>query len=150
MEYCPGGELYYYLCRLGKFKERTVQFYAANILVALDHLHNNLGVVYRDLKPENILIGSDGFAKLTDFGLSKANMKGRLSKTICGTRDYIAPEVLSGRGYGFSCDWWSFGCLIYEMLTGLPVFFEDREDERTLDKAILTKEPNLDSPLISD
>lgn len=138
------------MLRLGKFKHLTVEFYAANILLALEHLHSDLGVIYRDLKPENILLGEDGYLWLADFGLSRSNMKGQLTRTVCGTKDYIAPEVLVGRGYGFSCDWWSFGCLIYEMLTGYPVFFEDRLDDNKLDRAILTKTPKLDSPLISE
>lgn len=77
-------------------------------------------------------------------------MKGRLSKTICGTKDYLAPEILEGKGYGFSCDWWSFGCLLYEMLTGEAVFGQDRLDDATLFNAILWKKPNLSSPLLSN
>jgi len=76
------------------------------------------------LKPENVLIAADGYAKLTDFGLSKDDMiKGKLSKSICGTTEYLAPEVLKGDGYDSSCDWWGFGCIIYEMLVGLPPFY---------------------------
>ena len=106
--------------------------------------------MYRDLKPENVLLGEDGYIWLADFGLSRSNMKGRLSKTICGTKDYIAPEILKGKGYGFSCDWWSFGCLLYEMLTGIQLFHQDRCDDATLFNAIMKKRVSLDSPHISD
>lgn len=75
LDYCPGGELFFYLQRIGRFKETSARFYAANILLALECIHKN-GIVYRDLKPENILVASDGYAKLTDFGLSKDEMLG--------------------------------------------------------------------------
>lgn len=82
-------------------------------------------MVYRDMKPENILIGYDGYAKITDFGLSKEDMDGKLTESICGTTEYLAPEVLIGNGYSYSCDWWSFGCLLYEMMVGVPPFYCD-------------------------
>lgn len=100
LEFCPGGELFFYLQKLGKFQARSAQFYAANVLLALEHLHQR-GILYRDLKPENILIGKDGYAKLTDFGLSKMNMDTpkATATEICGTLEYLAPEVYIGNGY---------------------------------------------------
>ncbi len=92
------------------------------MLLALEYVHSDLNVVYRDLKPENILIGVDGYIRLADFGLSKSNIKNKLVHSICGTREYLAPEVLKGKGYDTSCDWWAFGCLIYEMITGTNPF----------------------------
>jgi serine/threonine protein kinase len=110
--------------------------------LALEHLHES-GIVYRDLKPENILVAKDGYAKLTDFGLSKEDMVDRETYSICGTTQYLAPEVYTGKGYGFSCDWWSFGCLIYEMLVGVPPFYCNNNDE--LYVAIMKKEPTYHS-----
>lgn len=82
------------------------------------------------MKPENILIDSDGFAKLTDFGLSKDNIIGdTLANSFCGTAEYLAPEVLKKEAYGKVCDWWSFGCVIYEMLTALPPFYSKQRTE---------------------
>ena len=75
------------------------------------------------LKPENVLIDKDGCAKLTDFGLSKENIKGNTdAKTLCGTPEYLAPEIVDRKGHGKAVDWWSVGAIIYEMLTGSPPF----------------------------
>ena len=73
IDYVPGGELFSYMKRMGKFTVEQTRFYAAEVLLALDHLHNDLKIIYRDLKPENILVDSNGHIKLTDFGLSKSN-----------------------------------------------------------------------------
>ena len=92
-------------------------------------------MIYRDLKPENVLIDREGFAVLTDFGLSKDSIMGEdfLTKSFCGTTEYLAPEVLLakqyGSSYGNSCDWWSFGCLLYEMLTSNPPFYSSSKEE---------------------
>ena len=82
------------------------------------------------LKPENILVDIDGYAKLTDFGLSKENMKkDNLATSFCGTCEYLAPEIINKQPYGIACDWWSFGCVLYEMLTGVPPFYGKKNDE---------------------
>jgi len=114
-----------------------VKFYAAEILLALEHLHTN-GVIYRDLKPENILITSEGHICLTDFGLCKEGIEKEDDRTgtFCGTPEYLAPEVLKGKGYGKAVDWWSFGSLIYEMLTGLPPFYS--QDVQEMYRKIMT------------
>lgn len=86
------------------------------------------------------MVDKDGYAKLTDFGLSKDNIIGdRLATSFCGTPEYVAPEVLSKRGYGLACDWWSFGCVLYEMLTGIPPFY--CKNKADVYDSILYKEP---------
>ena len=92
-------------------------------MLALKHLHSKR-IVYRDLKPENIVIDQNGYPKLADFGLSKEDVgKSNLTQTVCGTPEYIAPEVLLRKGHGLEIDWWSLGCVVYEMLTGTPPFY---------------------------
>eukprot|EP01106_Pelomyxa_sp_JSP_P015331 TRINITY_DN522_c0_g1_i7.p1 TRINITY_DN522_c0_g1~~TRINITY_DN522_c0_g1_i7.p1 ORF type:complete len:293 (-),score=86.64 TRINITY_DN522_c0_g1_i7:97-975(-) len=121
MDFVNGGELFFHLKNESKFAESRVRFYAAEITLALMHLHS-LGIVYRDLKPENILLDYQGHVKITDFGLSKAIPK-EGTKTFCGTPEYLAPEVLKEKGHSTPVDWWSLGTLIFEMLTGLPPFY---------------------------
>lgn len=124
LDYCAGGELFFHLGKEGKFEESRARFYAAQITLALEHLHT-LDVIYRDLKPENVLLSHEGNVRLTDFGLSKENVseKDRGAHTFCGTPEYIAPEILNRSGHGRAVDWWSLGALLYEMLTGLPPFY---------------------------
>jgi protein-serine/threonine kinase len=128
LEYCPGGELFFHLSRAGRFSEGRCRFYASEILLAIEYLHR-LNIIYRDLKPENILLDSDGHVKLTDFGLSKEGIQDNFSaKSMCGTPEYLAPEILNKAGHGKAVDWYSLGALMYEMLTGLPPFYtRDRE-----------------------
>jgi len=124
MDYVNGGELFFHLQQEEKFNEERVRFYAAEICLGLEYLHSS-GVLYRDLKPENILLTNRGHICLTDFGISKEGLESDDARTatFCGTPEYLAPEVLAGKGYGKGVDWWSFGTLIFEMLTGLPPFY---------------------------
>ncbi|KAF3108738.1 serine/threonine protein kinase psk1 [Orbilia oligospora] len=122
LEYAQGGELFNYLAAERIFPEDTAAFYTAEIILALDHLHRNVGVVYRDLKPENCLLDSQGHLLLTDFGLSKVAEDGARCKSLSGTPEYMAPEVLEGKTYGFEVDWWSLGALLFDLLTGSPPF----------------------------
>merc|ERR1719355_539271 len=128
LEFCPGGELFFHLSRAGRFSEGRCKFYSAELLLAIGYLHS-LNIIFRDLKPENILLDGDGHAQLTDFGLSKEGIEDNFSaKTMCGTPEYLAPEILDKRGHGKAVDWYSLGALMYEMLTGLPPFYtRDRE-----------------------
>ncbi|CAG9323466.1 unnamed protein product [Blepharisma stoltei] len=128
VDFCPGGELFFHLSRAKRFDENRARFYAACIVLALDHLHKQ-NIVYRDLKPENVLLDADGFIKLTDFGLSKDMSNNCLTKTFCGTPEYLAPETLTKQGHSFEVDWWSLGCMIYEMLIGLPPFYTKRRTD---------------------
>lgn len=126
MEYVKGGELFYYLRKYGRFSPETTLFFAAEILMALKFLHSK-NILYRDLKPENILITSDGHIKLADFGF--ATISGENVYLLCGTPEYMAPEKLLGDGDTKETDYWSYGCLIYEMLCGTPPFYDNTTDD---------------------
>ena len=122
MDFLNGGELFFHLQNEIRFSEDRARFYAAEIVLALSHLHSK-GVIYRDLKPENVLLDSEGHIKLTDFGLSKTgHAKNALTNTFCGTPEYLAPEVIKSDGYTFTVDWWSLGMLTYEMISGINPF----------------------------
>ena len=122
MEFIQGGELFFHLHREIRFDDEKTRFYIAELILVLNFLHKN-NIIYRDIKPENILLDIDGHIKLTDFGLSKlCSGENEKAYTICGTVYYIAPEVLEGKGYNNTVDWWSLGCLMYEMLSGRPLF----------------------------
>ena len=120
-EFLPGGELFFHLKKNGGFKEKAVKFYMAQVLLALEFMHKN-NYIYRDLKPENILIDKEGNIKLTDFGLSKIMKPKEITFTLCGTAEYLAPEILFGQGYDKTCDWFSFGVVIFEMFCGYHPF----------------------------
>ncbi|KAJ4375987.1 cytochrome c oxidase subunit 1 [Neocucurbitaria cava] len=155
LDYCPGGEVFSYLRRARRFNEPTSQFYAAEIVLILEFLHEREGVAYRDLKPENILIDAEGHLKLVDFGFAKkvenstlfnqgiegwTNRSAGETYTLCGTPEYLAPEVIRNTGmpsyttilvldlhklgHGTAVDWWAFGILVYEFLVGQPPFWD--------------------------
>ena len=141
-EFIQGGDLFFHIHSGQKFSTQKTKFYLVEIILAIDFLHKN-NMIYRDLKPENILIDSKGHIKLTDFGLSKivTNIEEK-SFTICGTLQYIAPEIISGEGYNESVDWWSLGIIMYEMLTGKLPFkfnFDSQEEQEQNDLNIYDK-----------
>ncbi|KAK5064946.1 hypothetical protein LTR84_000780 [Exophiala bonariae] len=147
LDYTPGGEIFSYLRRARRFPFSTVQFYAAEITLILAYLHEVQFVAYRDLKPENILLDVDGHLKLVDFGFAKYLPPGQqeqspggakpesehlepqasgagVTYTLCGTPEYLAPEVIRNTGHGTAVDWWALGILVYEMLIGQPPFWD--------------------------
>mmetsp|Transcript_39705 Transcript_39705/g.52344 ORF Transcript_39705/g.52344 Transcript_39705/m.52344 type:complete len:467 (+) Transcript_39705:106-1506(+) len=121
MEFCPGGDLFTALMQYPLTAEGVI-FYSAEILLALQYLHKKY-IVYRDLKPENILLDAEGHVKLADLGLAKILGRGGITYTLCGTEVYVAPETLANNGYGFSVDFWQFGCFIFELYTGHSPFY---------------------------
>jgi len=127
LDYVGGGELFFWLKKEKRFSEERCALYCAEISLAIQCMHD-ADIVYRDLKPENILLDSRGHLKLTDFGLAKGgvcSMDGsRGAKTFCGTPEYLAPEILENRGHGKAVDWWALGTLLYEMMTGLPPYYD--------------------------
>ncbi|KAL7508588.1 hypothetical protein ACHAXN_005677, partial [Cyclotella atomus] len=122
IELVIGGEFFSHLRNAVKFNSSTAQFYASHIALIFEHLHSR-NVIYRDLKPENLLLDQDGYLKITDFGFAK--IVSYKTYTLCGTPEYIAPEVLLSKGHGKGVDWWTLGILIYEMLVGEPPFVDD-------------------------
>ena len=110
-----GGEIFRLLRKENVFPNDVALFYIAEITLALEYLHMR-SIAYRDLKPENLLIASDGHMKITDFGFAK-KIQDR-SFTLCGTPEYLAPEIILGQGHNHGVDWWALGILLYEMLSG--------------------------------
>lgn len=117
LEYVQGGELYSRMRTEEPLSNSDATFYASEIVCAFGHLHG-MDCVYRDLKPENVLLTTEGHIKITDFGFAKLLEKDGLAWTLCGTPEYLAPEIIQCQGHGKSVDWWTLGILIYEMLCG--------------------------------
>ena len=114
LEVSLGGELFTVLRARQAFDEPTARFYAASVVLAFEYLHSR-DIIYRDLKPENLMMTEEGFLRVTDFGFAKVIPDGR-TYTLCGTPDYLAPEIVSGKGHGKGVDWWTLGIFLFEML----------------------------------
>ncbi len=123
LEVLLGGELFKFLRAENQFPETWSKFYAASVLLAFRDIHSKK-IAYRDLKPENLVLDSNGFLKLVDFGLAKKVDSGK-TWTLCGTPDYLAPEVILNEGHDWAVDYWALGVLIFEMTAGSPPFYAD-------------------------
>lgn len=138
LEYLDGGELFHHLDQQKYLSEKDASYYIAQIVLALRYLHLSMKVIYRDLKPENCMLNADGNLVLTDFGLSKVSSDDSAKHSMIGTAQYMAPEVIKGEDYDFSVDWWSLGCVAYDMLTGAPPF-SGHTNEKIMDKVVHSK-----------
>lgn len=145
-DYAVGGDLSQYLEIEGRFTEEKARLYTAEIVIALEALHSQ-NIIYRDLKPDNVVVGGDGHIMLTDFGLSREGVKrsDQGAKSFCGSYAYLAPEMVRKTGHGKTVDWYLLGVILYEMLTGMPPYYD--EDKNELFNNILTKQPNFDDTI---
>ncbi|CAK9067684.1 unnamed protein product [Durusdinium trenchii] len=142
LQYCPGGNLQHLLTREKRLCETLTRFYAAEILLALIHLHER-NTVFRDLKPDNVVLDETHHALLTDFGLSKEGVTQRGTCSFCGSVAFLAPEILLRKGHNLTVDIYNLGVLVYDMLTGMPPFYH--HDRETLFTHI--KHAHLEVPL---
>eukprot|EP00696_Hemimastix_kukwesjijk_P014518 gnl/Hemi2/28532_TR9450_c0_g1_i1.p1 gnl/Hemi2/28532_TR9450_c0_g1~~gnl/Hemi2/28532_TR9450_c0_g1_i1.p1 ORF type:complete len:345 (-),score=59.24 gnl/Hemi2/28532_TR9450_c0_g1_i1:166-1200(-) len=122
MDFIVGGEMFSHLRALGRFTSDMAKFYGAQVVLAFEFLHSR-SIVYRDLKPENLLLDRQGYISIVDFGFAKKVLD--RTWTLCGTPEYLAPEIIQSKGHNKGVDWWALGILIYEMLAGHPPFYDD-------------------------
>merc|ERR1719195_576598 len=123
LDVCQGGELFTILRRRRYFNEPTSKFYAGCVVEGFGYMHSK-NIIYRDLKPENLVLDSNGYLKITDFGFAK--VVPNKTFTLCGTPDYLAPEIVTGQGHGKPVDWWTLGILLYEMTASFPPFYDEQ------------------------
>ena len=135
-ELLKGGDLFTYHRSVGNFSAATTAFYGGQVVSIFEYLHSK-DICYRDLKPENIMIDSQGYLQLIDFGFAKVVTK--RTYTICGTPEYIAPEILLNQGHGKAVDWWTLGILLFEMMAGYPPFQDD--DPMNIYRKIINTKP---------
>lgn len=150
MEYWPGGDLSAYLEAEDYFSEDRARLYISEIILAIEDLHSR-GIIFRDLKPDNIVLDQIGHCKLTDFGLSKEGIvegEDKIAKSFCGSYAYLAPEMIKKWGHNKNVDWYLLGVLLYEMLEGIPPFYD--HDKDILFKNILQNPVELPEELSED
>ncbi|ALC47605.1 Pka-C1 [Drosophila busckii] len=146
LPFCAGGELFTYHRKMRKFSEKQARFYAAQVFLALEYLHH-CSLLYRDLKPENICIDRTGYLKVTDFGFAK-KVETR-TMTLCGTPEYLPPEIIQSKPYGTSVDWWAFGVLIFELVNGNSPFAAHNRDVMVMYNKICEAEYKMPSSFSS-
>lgn len=143
---CTGGELFYHMRQQRRFSEKLSKFYMCEILLGFQYLHDH-DIVYRDVKPENFLVDMDGHIKIADFGLSRVIRQDELSHTFCGSPEYLSPEMLlRGDGHDRRLDIYCLGVLLYEMLTGLPPFYDEKHEvmyEKILNEDVVFDQQTL-------
>ncbi|KAL1923623.1 uncharacterized protein VTP21DRAFT_8603 [Calcarisporiella thermophila] len=142
MDFVPGGELFSVLRRSQRFPNDIARFYASEVLLAIEYLHS-MDVLYRDLKPENLLLDRNGHLRITDFGFAK-HSPDNVTYTLCGTPEYLAPEIITTKGYGKAADFYALGVLIFEMLAGHPPY-HDPDPMRLYEKIVAAKRPRFPS-----
>jgi serum/glucocorticoid-regulated kinase 2 len=144
LQFMQGGELFQHLRAMKRFSEYQAKFYAASIVLGIGHMHNK-NYIYRDLKLENLLLDGKGYAMITDFGLAKFITPEQRAMTFCGTPEYLSPEVLLGKGHNRPTDWWTLGVLIYEMIFGIPPFYNQvrKQMYQKIVKEAVVFKPNI-------
>ena len=122
LEYASGGDIWKHIRDLGRFSNEVARFYSAEVVLALDYLHSQ-HIIYYDLKPENLMLDAAGHVKLIDFGFARSTTDE--CTAVRGTPEYLAPEVVEGGHHSVMVDWWALGCLVYEMMVGVPPFVDE-------------------------
>lgn len=147
MNLLPGGELMDLLDSKRKFPEAWTKFYGASVVSAFSCMHDKK-IAYRDLKPENLVLDADGYCHVIDFGLAKRCDKGK-TWTFCGTPDYLAPEIIRGKGHDWGVDYWGLGVFFYELTHGYPPFYasDPTNTARKIIKGAFPMPPGFSKPL---
>lgn len=129
MDYYPGGELFLHLSQNSqKLKMVHIKLYFCEILLAMEYIHKKK-ILYRDLKPENIFVDIAGHLRIGDFGMSKCDFEEEdFTTSVCGSPEYMAPEIIDNQNYNFSADFYSLGAILYELLTGVPPYYNESRD----------------------